>query len=280
MDGKKFKWKRNRESSTTKTLNCSREIKIKVKKTKTVGFNEKTIQEILKCQNSFAGCFSADELENIVVKPPCFIMVNLDDRSMTGSHWLAIGCFDKKLEIFDPLGFDLFSWPRIPCALLYFLHTYSFTRQIKISKRLQSSKSRLCGLYCIFYIMFRRFKSFESLQSVFTSKLSLNDSILTKFFYKLNFYFVKMNYEWHYSNKDALDHKITKRYFPRTNNESVLEFIFDKDPNLYLRKNNIRIRGFIEVDNEFIVDTGFVSKLFSMLTVEVNSQTISSNRNR
>lgn len=89
-----------------------------------------------------------------------------------------------------------------------------------------------------------------------------------------------MNYEWHYSQKDALDHKITKRYFPRTNNESVLEFIFDKDPNLYLRKNCIRVRGSIEVNNEFLVDTGFVAKLFSMLTIEVNSQTISSNRNR
>ena len=89
-----------------------------------------------------------------------------------------------------------------------------------------------------------------------------------------------MNYEWHYANKEPLDHKITKRYYPRTNNESVLEFIFDKDPNLFLRKNKILIRGCIEVDSNFIVDTGFVSKLFSMLTVEVNSQTISSNRNR
>ena len=88
-----------------------------------------------------------------------------------------------------------------------------------------------------------------------------------------------MNYEWNNVN-EVLDHKITKRYYPRTNNESVLEFIFDKDPNLYLRKNNIRIRGCIEIDQKFIIDTGFVSKLFSMLTVEVNSQTISSNRNR
>ena len=89
-----------------------------------------------------------------------------------------------------------------------------------------------------------------------------------------------MNYDWHYSQKDVLDHKITKRYFPRTNNESVLEFIFDKDPNLFLRKNSIRIRGSIEVDNKLIVDNGFVSKLFSMLTVEVKSQTVSYNRNR
>ena len=182
MVGKQFKWKRRLESTSTKALHCSREIKIKVKKAKTIGFNEKIIQEILKCQHSFAGCYSADELNNLIVKSPCFIIVNLDDRNMKGSHWLAIGCFDKKLEIFDPLGFNIFAWPRLPCSLLHFLHKYSFSRQIKISKRLQSTKSNLCGLYCIFYVMNRRFKSFESLQSVFSSQLSLNDSILAKFF--------------------------------------------------------------------------------------------------
>ena len=89
-----------------------------------------------------------------------------------------------------------------------------------------------------------------------------------------------MYYESNYVEQDVLDYKITKRYYPRTNNQSVLEFIFDKDPNLFLRKNQILIRGAIEVDKKFIVDNAFVSKLFSMLTVEVNSQNISSNRNR
>lgn len=89
-----------------------------------------------------------------------------------------------------------------------------------------------------------------------------------------------MYYESNYVEQDALDYKITKRYYPRTNNQSVLEFIFDKDPNLFLRKNQILIRGAIEVDKKFIVDNAYVSKLFSMLTVEVNSQNISSNRNR
>ena len=182
MVEKQFKWKWRSKSSTTKTLYCNREIKIKVKKAKTFGINEKSIEEILKCQSSFLGCYSADELNTLSIKAPCFLIVNLDNRNMSGSHWLAIGCFENKLEIFDPLGFDIFAWPRLPCSLLYFLHRYSFSRRIKISKRIQSSKSTLCGLYCIFYIMNRPYKSFESLQSVFSSQLSLNDSILAKFF--------------------------------------------------------------------------------------------------
>jgi len=76
----------------------------------------------------------------------------------------------------------------------------------------------------------------------------------------------------------TVDHKVVKRHFPRTNNDQVLDFVFEKDPNLYLRKNKIIIRGSIEVDNGYVPDSGFVAKLFGMLTVEVDSQTVSNNR--
>ena len=183
MGGSKFKWKRKNKLATKKTLNCSREVKTKIKKTKIdEPLDKKTIESLLSCQNSYVGCFAADELSDLMVKSPCFIIVNLDNKNMAGSHWIAIGYFENKIEIFDPLGFDLFDWPRIPCTLLYFLHKYSFSRKIKISKRLQSSKSVLCGLFCVFYIMSRPFKSFDYIQSVFSSNLNRNDSILIKSF--------------------------------------------------------------------------------------------------
>ena len=96
-----------------------------------------------------------------------------------------------------------------------------------------------------------------------------------------------------------IDFKITKRHFPRINNDSVLEFVFEKDPNLFMRKNKIIIRGAIEVDrNElkrlkfifefhrltrlsgYIIENGFVSKLFSMMNVDIDSQTVSKSTNR
>ena len=79
---------------------------------------------------------------------------------------------------------------------------------------------------------------------------------------------------------DKIDYKVTKRHYPRTNNESVLEFIFEKDPNLFMRKNKIVIRGAIELPDNVLPDNGFVSKLFSMMSVEVDSQHVSSNRNK
>lgn len=79
---------------------------------------------------------------------------------------------------------------------------------------------------------------------------------------------------------EQLDFKVTKRHFPRVNNESILEFIFEKDPNLFMRKNKIVIRGAIELDPDILPDNGFVGKLFSILTTEVDSQNVSSNRNK
>ena len=72
--------------------------------------------------------------------------------------------------------------------------------------------------------------------------------------------------------------KIVKKHYPRTNNEQVLDFVFEKDPNLYLRKNKILVKGTVEFDDGYIPDTGFVAKLFGMLTVDVDSYTVSSNR--
>ena len=77
---------------------------------------------------------------------------------------------------------------------------------------------------------------------------------------------------------DAIDHKVVKKHYPRTNSAQVLDFVFGKDPNLFLRKNKILIKGHIEIDSNYVPENGFVAKLFGMLTVDVDSQTISSNR--
>ena len=88
-----------------------------------------------------------------------------------------------------------------------------------------------------------------------------------------------MNFEKNVSSirkhEEQLDFKITKRHYPRVNNDSILEFIFEKDPNLFMRKNKIVIRGAIEVDQKVLPErccwtAGRFGKLFSILTVEVD----------
>ena len=77
-----------------------------------------------------------------------------------------------------------------------------------------------------------------------------------------------------------LDQKVSKKHYPRTNNDKVLEFVFDKDPNLYLRKHKIAIKGYIEVEDDFVVENGWVSKLFANVNVELDSQSVSVIRNK
>ena len=142
------------------------------------------ITEQLNCFPNFIGCIPENELDHLVIGTlyPCYLIVNIDSGTMPGSHWIAIGIFSKSIEVFDSLGFDIFNWPRVPCSLLKFVHRLSVTRELKVSKRLQSDHSNLCGYYCLFYIFMRKHTCMETLLSYFGSKLLHNDSILKKFF--------------------------------------------------------------------------------------------------
>ena len=86
------------------------------------------------------------------------------------------------------------------------------------------------------------------------------------------------SYEENESNADIVDYKITKTHFPHTNTKKNFEFIIEKDPNLFLRKNKIAIRGTIQLPKKYCPCTNWASKLFQRLTVDVESQTVSKNQ--
>ena len=77
-----------------------------------------------------------------------------------------------------------------------------------------------------------------------------------------------------------LDAKVGKRNYPRANNAQTLEFLLEKDPNLFLRKNRIVIKGSIIVNEDFLVENGWVAKLFSQMTVQIDSQSVSISRQK
>ena len=163
----------------------SRRIPQKIKKAiKTqTGINCTFIQSILNCSPSFIGCYAENELENLVFGSlPCYVIVNLDNDQMAGSHWIAIGIFEATVEIFDSLGFNVLNWPRIPSSLLSFLHRLALFKKVCCSKRLQPEFSTLCGFYCIFYVKFRPYFSFSFLENLFTAKLESNDLKLYQIF--------------------------------------------------------------------------------------------------
>ena len=169
----------------TKNNSCANHIKKEIKKadSQVKGISDVKLLQILKCVPNFLGVFAEDETANLTFSSfPSFIIVNLDKRSMSGSHWIAIGIFQNTLEIFDSLGFQVFNWPRLPLVLFQLLHRLSVSRNIVISNRIQSDVSTFCGFYAIFYVLARNELSFHDIQSIFKTNKADNDKILLKLF--------------------------------------------------------------------------------------------------
>ena len=177
---------RNWELAKQAANNCNKtfakEVKSVQKEKK--GLNSDFITSSLACAPNFIGCFAENELKDLIITSfPSFLIANIDSSEMKGSHWIAIGIFHDKIEIFDPLGFDIFNWSQVPCDLLDFLHRLSVSRRVETAPRLQSDSSYLCGFYSMFYVIVRKFLSFEHLFKCFCTKfLSRNDRILYEFF--------------------------------------------------------------------------------------------------
>ena len=156
--------------------------KAKEIKAKQEGLTSCELTSFLKSFPHFLGCYSDDEISKLILKPTSFIIINLDTSDRPGSHWVALGIFTNSIEVFDSLGFDLLSWPTVPHGLLSFLHRVSFRKRIKVIPRIQSKRSTLCGIFCVFYIILRSRFSLPTILAYFSSSLATNDSKLIKFF--------------------------------------------------------------------------------------------------
>ena len=141
--------------------------------------------KILKCYPCFLGIYSSDQLKNLsILSFPSFIVINLATSDKLGSHWLAVRFGSVYIEIFDSLGFDPRLWRSFPTGLLKFLSSFAYTHRFRISPVIQPLDTHTCGLYTIFFIIYRQSKTFSACCSKFSSKLRLNDKILYHFFNK------------------------------------------------------------------------------------------------
>jgi len=149
------------------------------------GLTDIKIVSFLRNFPHFLGCFAEDELKSLYVRSlPVSLIINCDHSGLDGSHWIAIRIEKKRLEIFDPLGFNVKRWPRIPYFMLDFLHKFSVHRKVYVSREIQPINSTLCGFYCIFFLYYRTFNSFFNCTKPFSLKLCKNDLILFNLFNK------------------------------------------------------------------------------------------------
>ena len=94
----------------------------------------------------------------------------------------------------------------------------------------------------------------------------------------------KMSYTYNeidtIKNQMEVDHKIIKRIYPRTNNKTSLEFVLEKDPNLYLRMHTMKLYLTVTIPKDYAPDIALPSKLFLDLRVDLDSQNINSSSTR
>jgi hypothetical protein len=129
----------------------------------------------------FHGVFASDNLPNVSsLHRPLVLVANLDPKSRPGSHWICMYFNnDGGGEYFDSLGAE----PKDSFKLYMNKHCDAWTYN---NKQLQSTISKFCGHYCIWYCMMknRRIDMYELLKNS-TADTGLNDFLVHRFACKL-----------------------------------------------------------------------------------------------
>lgn len=158
----------------------SKTFKEKVQKGQKEALSTTDLESMLQNVKNFLGVFPCDRIKFIKCSftIPKFMIVNLDSSLSEGSHWLALRIDSKSVEIFDSLGYNPRIWKILPVPLLQFLNKLLKTRKKIITPILQTKYDTLCGLFCVYFILFRKIKTFPQCLSVFNRSLELNKKIL------------------------------------------------------------------------------------------------------
>ena len=129
----------------------------------------------------FAGCYSKDVLPNKILNNK-FYIINLDDSSGPGSHWVCLTSYGQQVIYFDPFGV-------VPAVnILKFIRT-SKKPLYYSTLTLQHIKSELCGYYCIYMIeqMVNGRNFVDIVSQDFVNDESTNDKYIKKYFKNVHF---------------------------------------------------------------------------------------------
>lgn len=130
----------------------------------------------------FAGVYACDMLAKYkVTRRPIAFIVNNEDSSKSGQHWiLIILCKDDSSIFFDSYGLapDNNAFPKEFIAFLK-RHATSIRYQ---DNQIQDTLSTYCGHYCIYVLMnLARGQSYKNVLKTFGSDLKENDRLVSCF---------------------------------------------------------------------------------------------------
>ena len=128
------------------------------------------IESYLAEDEHFSGCFPKDKLPIFPKQFPKSLIINTDDSSKPGDHWVALVLF--KTKCFS------FGLPIVDLSILKFLKPYK--KVTYSSTCIQDVASNQCGQFCIAFIQNVRSKiSYSKFVSMFNAvNLKYNDYIV------------------------------------------------------------------------------------------------------
>jgi hypothetical protein len=81
-----------------------------------------------------------------------------------------------------------------------------------------------------------------------------------------------------HEKNNKVDSEIYKTFYPRDNNDNIVNFVLQEDPNLALDFSSIEVGFMVSIPKDKLPENGLASKLFMNLNIEVNSQLITSTK--
>ena len=132
------------------------------------------IQKYYQNEPKFNGVFSRDNLPN-KIKDGAYV-INLDEYSDIGTHWIALYVKNNDITYFDSFGVE-----HIPKEIKKFIDSKNVISNIF---RIQAYDSILCGYFCIGFINFMfTGKSLTDYTNIFSpNNFKKNDDIILNYF--------------------------------------------------------------------------------------------------
>jgi len=111
--------------------------------------NTEQINYLLSDYKCFIGTYPRDLLPKQICTKPCAVIINTDDSSKPGQHWVALYLNKGKAEYFDSLAVT-----PIHSDIIKFLIRNKIKKLVYNSNQLQSILSDMCGAYCVLFVKF------------------------------------------------------------------------------------------------------------------------------
>lgn len=124
------------------------------------------------------GVYASDKIPKNYNSLPYGFIANTDPHHLPGKHWVAFYVNEQGvLETFDSYG-------KAPGEYSPFFTRFmnTFERKLINRKQLQNYNTKVCGQYCLFFLMCRcRRYSMRDIMNIFSYNFEINDQFVNSF---------------------------------------------------------------------------------------------------